>query len=131
MNERLAIGITFSKVLKCSYDESWNFAEEFVGTWCGRAILYASWTQHCLQLKKNLTSVSFWFFIILFIYGKSVAISNSPGDGPTLMVTEIVITKNIKNEVWKWVGKQLGKGTGWDSAGELTSDLWQGKVEGV
>ena len=28
------------------------------------------------------------------------------------------------------VVRDLGKGAGWDRAGELTSDLWPGKVEG-
>ena len=36
---------------------------------------------------------------------------------------------------WIWGricgGKGLGKGAGWDRAGELTSDLWPGKVKGV
>ena len=29
------------------------------------------------------------------------------------------------------VVRDLGKGAGWDRAGELTSDLWPGKAEGV
>ena len=29
------------------------------------------------------------------------------------------------------VVRDLGKGAGWDRAGELTSDLWPAKTEGV
>ena len=29
------------------------------------------------------------------------------------------------------VVRVLGKGAGWDRVGELTSELWPGKVEGV
>ena len=58
-------------------------------------------------------------------------LQGSPWAGLTLIIAEIVITKSIKNEVWKWGGKELVKGAGWDKAGELTSDLWPGKVEGV
>ena len=61
----------------------------------------------------------------------SCHLQGSPRAGPTLIITDIVITKIIKNEDWKWGGKELGKGTGWDRAGELTSDLWPGKAEGV
>ena len=33
------------------------------------------------------------------------------------VITAIVITKSIKNEGWKLVGKGLGKSAGWDRAG--------------
>ena len=42
-------------------------------------------------------------------YGEvSCHLQGSPGAGPTLIITEIVITKSIKNEGWKWGGKGLG-----------------------
>ena len=44
-------------------------------------------------------------------YGEvSCHLQGSPGAGPTLIITEIVITKSIKNEGWKWGDKDLGKG---------------------
>jgi len=49
-------------------------------------------------------------------YGEvSCHLQGSPGAGPTLIITEIVITKSIKNGGWKWGGKGLGErcGMGW------------------
>ena len=43
-------------------------------------------------------------------YGEvSCHLQGSPGAGPSLIKTEIVITKSIKNEGWKWGGKGLGE----------------------
>ena len=60
--------------------------------------------------------------------GKSAAISSAPL-GLDLLLNSI--TKSIKNEGWKWGGKGLGKGSGWDRAGELTFVMRPGKAEGV
>ena len=48
--------------------------------------------------------------VVLFIYSSLTTLS--PGARPTLIITEIVITKSIKNEGWNWGGKGLGERRG-------------------